>query len=270
LIQAFVYGAIAYFALTLVRSESQLDSLDDEQRRWVSLGATIVAVLAGLAAAYALVKVVIGVADLFPRRTIEGEVVRRRTFRTGHRLPKVLQWTLWSGRNDHGQQRDQRRRTRHHLAVDDGSDDRVLAREVRAEIAKQAPQGARVRIRVSPLLGYVSDIELLSPPPRSAAAEPGVAHPLVEETATAVGAKLASGLDGALVQAASMTGEDGRPLLEQTDDEGVTLEQRLREGRSQLDQLRRDPRVASSPLAGFLDALAGGTPDQPPDDSQAT
>jgi hypothetical protein len=60
-----------------------------------------------------------------------------------------------------------------------------------------------------------------------------------------------------------MTGEDGRPLLEQTDDEGVTLEQRLSEGRSQLDQLRRDPRVASSPLAGFLDALTGATPDTP-------
>jgi hypothetical protein len=159
--------------------------------------------------------------------------------------------------------RDHQRRTRHHLAVDDGSDDRVLAREVKAEIAKQAPQGSRVRIRVSPLLGYVSNIEVLSPPARSAASEPGVVHPLIEETATAAGAKVATGLDGALARAASMTGEDGRPLLEQTDDEGVTLEQRLSEGRSQLDQLRRDPRVASSPLAGFLDALTGATPDTP-------
>lgn len=261
LIQAFVYGAIAYFALSVARSESQLDSLDDEQRRWVSLGATIVALVAGLAAAYALLKLVVGVADLFPRRTIEGEVVRRRTFRTGHRLPKVLQWAMWSGRNDHGQSRGQQRRTRHHIAVDDGSGDRVLAREVRAEIARQAPQGSRVRIRFSPLLGYVSDIEVLSPPTRSAASEPGVAHPLVEETATAIGGTLAAGLDGALAQASSMTGEDGRPLLEQADDDGVTLEQRLRESRGQLDQLRRDPRVASSPLAGFLDALAGGIPD---------
>jgi hypothetical protein len=263
LIQAFVYGAIAYFALSVARSESQLDTLDDEQRRWVNLGATIIAIVAGLAAAYALLKVVIGVADLFPRRTIEGEVVRRRTFRTGHRLPKVLQWAMWSGRGQNGMRRDHQRRTRHHLAVDDGSDDRVLAREVRAEIAKQAPQGSRVRIRVSPLLGYVSNIEVLSPPARSAASEPGVAHPLVEETAAAAGAKVATGLDGALAHAASMTGEDGRSLLEQTDDEGVTLEQRLSEGRSQLDQLRRDPRVASSPLAGFLDALTGAMPDEP-------
>lgn len=263
LIQAFVYGAIAYFALAVARSESQLDTLDDEQRRWVSLGATIVAIVAGLAAAYALLKVVLGVADLIPRRTIEGEVVRRRTFRTGHRLPKLLQWAMWSGRDESGLSRDRQRRTRHHLAVDDGSDDRVLAREVRPEIAKQAPQGARVRIRVSPLLGYVSSIEVLSPPARSAASEAGVAHPLVEETATAAGAKLASGLDGALAQAASMTGEDGRPLLEQIDDEGVALEQRLSASRSQLDQLRNDPRIASSPLAGFLDAFTGATPDEP-------
>ncbi len=263
LIQAFVYGAVAYFALTVARSETQLDSLDDEQRRWVSLGATIVAVVAGLAAAYALLKIVIGVADLVPRRTIEGEVVRRRTFRTGHRLPKVLQWAMWSGRDESGISRDQQRRIRHHLAVDDGSDDRVLAREVRPEIAQQAPQGARVRIRVSPLLGYVSHIEMLSPPRRSAASEAVLTHPLVEETATAAGATLASGLDGALTHAASMTGEDGRPLLEQTDDEGITLEQRLRDGRSQLDQLRSDPRIASSPLAGFLDALTGFTPDSP-------
>ncbi len=261
LIQAFVYGAIAYFALAIARSESQLDTLDAEQRRWVSLGATIVAVIAGLAAAYALLKLVIGVADLVPRRTIEGEVVRRRAFRTGHRLPKVVQWAMWSGQDESGQHRDSQRRTRHHLAVDDGSDDRVLAREVRAEIARQAPQGARVRIRVSPLLGYVSSIEVLDRPRGSAASEAAVVHPLVEETATDVGTRLASGLDGALTRAASMTGEDGRPLLEQTDDDGVTLGERLREGQSQLDELRRDPRIASSPLAGFLDALGGVRPD---------
>jgi hypothetical protein len=258
LLQAVVYGAIAYFALNVARSESQLDSLDDQQRRWVSLGATIIAVAAGVAAAYALLKLVIGLADLFPRHTIEGEVVRRRTFRTGHRLPKAVQWAAWSGNDEHGMRRDHQRKTRHHLAVDDGSDDRVLAYEVRAEIAQQAPQGARVRIRVSPLLGYVSSLEVLSPPPRAAHSEPGLAHPLVEETATAAGAKLAAGLDGALAHAASMTDKDGRPLMEQTDDEGVTLGQRLSEGRDQLDQLRRDPRVASSPLAGLLDAFAGG------------
>lgn len=260
-IQAAVYGAIAYFALTAARSETQLDGLDDEQRRWVSLGATIVAVIAGSAAAYALVKLVIGLADLFPRRTIEGEVVRNRTYRTGHRLPKVLQWAIWSGRDQQGLNRERNRRTRHHLAVDDGSDDRVLAYEVRDTIRREAPQGARVRMRVSPLLGYVSELTLLAPPPRSAAHEPAVAHPLVEDTITSVGAGLSSGLADVVARSAEITDDDGTPILEQTDDEGVTLGQRLQEGRDQIDRLRADPKIASSPLAGLLDALASGLGD---------
>ncbi len=269
LIQAVVYGAIAFFALSAVRSETQLDTLEAEQRRWVSLGGTIIAVVLGVAAVYALVKLVIGIADLFPRRTLEGEVVRRRTYRTGHRLPKVLQWAMWSGTDEHGMRRDYRRRTRRHIAIDDGSDDRILAYSVRDEVFRDALQGARVRVRVSPLLGYVSDLQLLSPPPRSAASEAGVAHPLVEETATAAGSRLAAGLDGALERAATMTDENGRPLLEQTDDEGVTIEQRLQESRQQLDRMRNDPRIASSPLAGLFDAFAGQGQPEPTGESDA-
>ena len=268
LVQAVIYGAIAYFALTAVRSQTQLDSLEEEQRRWVSLAATIIAVAAGAAAVYALLKLVVGIADLFPRRTLEGEVVRRRTYRTGHRLPKALQWAMWSGNDDNGMRRDYNRRTRHHLAIDDGNDDRILAYSVSAQVFQQAPQGARVKVRVSPLLGYVADLQLLSPPPRTASSEPAVLHPLVEDTATAAGAKLAAGMDGALDKVASMTDEDGRSILEQTDDDGVTLGQRLAESREQLDRLRNDPRIASSPLAGLFDALApdprGGNPDEPP------
>ena len=241
-IQAVVYGAIAYIALAAARSESQLDSLDDEQRQWVALGATIVAVVAGLAAVYALLKLIIGLADLLPRRTLEGEVVRNRTYRTGHRLPKVLQWAMWSGQDDNGQTREHRRRTRHHLAIDDGTDDRIMAYEVRDDVRRQAPQGARVRVRVSPLLGYVSNVELLSPPPRSAASEPGVAHPLVEDTVKAVGGGLAAKLDDVIARSADITDDEGRSLLEQTDDEGVTLERRLHESREQLHRLRADPR----------------------------
>lgn len=255
LIQAVVYGAVAYFGLTAARSESQLDSLDPGQRRWVSLGAVVVAIVAATAAVYAVVKVVIGVADLFPRRRIEGEVVRRRRYRTGHRLPKLLQWMIWSGRDQHGMEREHSRRTRYHLAIDDGSSDRVLAHTVRSEIYAQAPQGARVRIAVSPLLGYVSKIELLSPPPRSAASEAAVLHPVAEEGISTAGATAALKLDEALARAGEMKDETGRPILEQTDDDGVTLAEKLAEGRTRLDELRRDPRIASSPIAGFLDAF---------------
>lgn len=267
LVQAVVYGAIAYMALVAVRSDDVFDSLDAEQRRWVSLGATIVAVVASVAAVYALIKLVIGLADLFLRRTIEGEVVRNRTFRTGHRLPKALQWAMWHGEDEHGRTREDRRRTRHHLAIDEGSDDRIMAYEVRDVVQREAPQGARVRVRVSPLLGYVSEVQLLSPPPQSAASEPSVAHALVEDTITAVSTGVAARLDGVLARGAEITDAEGRSVLEQTDDDGVTLAERLREGRQQLNQMRADPRVASSPLAGLFDALAGGRADERSDDS---
>jgi len=260
-LQAALYGVVAYLALTAVRSETQLDALDGDQRRWVSLGAAVVAVAAGVAALYALVKLVIGVADLFPRRTVEGEVVRNRTYRTGHRLPKVLQWAIWSGRDQHGLDRDAQRRQRHHLAVDDGTDDQILAYAVRGTIRNEAPQGSRVKLRVSPLLGYVSTVELVTPPPRSAAGEPGVAHPLVEDTVAAAGSGLAAGLEDVVARGADITDEPGRSILEQTDDDGVTLGDRLREGGEHLERLRHDPRVASSPLAGLLDAFARGRSD---------
>lgn len=268
LVQAVVYGAIAYFALVASRSDEVLESLDDQQRGWVSLGAAVIAIIAGVAAVYALVKFVVGIADLFPRRMLEGEVVRNRTFRTGHRLPKVLQWAMWSGRDDHGRRRDQGRRTRHHVAVDDGSDDRVLAYAVREDICRRTPQGARVRMRVSPLLGYVSDVEMLAAPPSSAADEPAVPHALVDDTVATAGSALRARFDGAMEQAASITDEEGRPLLEQTDEEGVTLGQRLGEGRGHLDRLRCDPRVANSPLAGLFSAFTGDNGDQRPTDHQ--
>lgn len=261
LLQALVYGAIAYFALAAVRSESQLEGLDAGQRRWVSLGGTVIAIVAGLAAVYALVKLVVGVADLFTRRNLEGEVVRRRSFQTGHRLPKPVQWWLWRRNDEHGMNREHRRRTRHHIAIDDGTDDRVLAYEVSESVAREAPQGARVRVRVSRFLGYVSDVAMLTPPLRSAASEPGVAHPLIEEAVTNVASKAGRGLDDALARAAALTDDQGRPLLEQTDDDGVTLGQRIREGRDQIDRLRSDPDIASSPLAGLLDIFASRAPD---------
>jgi len=52
-----------------------------------------------------------------------------------------------------------------------------------------------------------------------------------------------------------MTDESGRPLLDQVDDEGVTLRERLSESQGQLDRMRSDPRLADSPLAGIFDAI---------------
>jgi hypothetical protein len=268
LVQAVVFGAFAYFGFYIARAESELDGLDDQQRKWVGLVGLIVAIGCSLLVVSAISRVVIGVADLVPRRTIEGEVVRRRTYKSLHRLPRVLQWMIYSGRDQHGMNRDMNRRTKYHLAIDDGTDDRIVAYTVDSDIYRLAPQGARVRVKVSPLLGYVSRLEVTAPPPRSAASEPGVLHPLVEETATAAAGAAAGKLGEALTAAESMTDESGRPLLDQTDDEGVTLRERLAQSTEQLDRMRSDPRIANSPLAGIFDALGGGD-EAPPDSPDA-
>lgn len=260
LLRAVVFGVIAWFAVGVARADDELTSLDPDQREWVSLGAVIVAILAAVAAAYGLVRLVIGVADLFPRRTVEGDVVRRRRFRSGHRLPRPLQWMVWSGRNDHGMRRDQNRRVRYHLAVDDGTDDSVLAYTVRSAIHSRAPQGAKVRMRVSPLLGYVSDLEMLAPPPRSAAGEPDVLHPMVESGLATAGAAAGAKLD----QLSEVAGDV-------TDDDGVTLDEHVRASREQIAKMLDDPRIANSPVGGIISAfgqaMGGATPDDPRPDA---
>ena len=265
LVQALVFGVFAYFGFYIARAESELDGLDDQQRKWVGLVGLIVAIGCSVLVVSAIIRVVIGVADLFPRRTIEGEVVRRRTYKSLHRLPRVLQWMIYSGRDQHGMDRDMNRRTKYHLAIDDGTDDRIVAYSVESDIYGLAPQGARVRVKVSPLLGYVSQLEVTAPPPRSAASEPGVLHPLVEETTTAAVGTAAGKLGEALTAAESMTDESGQPLLDQTDDEGVSLRERLAESSEQLDRMRSDPRIANSPLAGIFDALGGALGGDPDD-----
>jgi hypothetical protein len=63
-------------------------------------------------------------------------------------------------------------------------------------------------------------------------------------------------MGGVFEQISSMTDEDGVPMLDQVDEDGVTLRARMVEGQDQLDRLRADPRLASSPLFGkLLDSL---------------
>jgi hypothetical protein len=261
LIQGVLSGVVAVVGYRVARDESILDGLTDAQRRWISLGGLVVGLLAAAVFVFCLAKVVLGLLDLFRRRTVEGELVRRRLFKTGHRLPKVVQWLAWSGRNQQGTSREYNRNAKHHLAIDDGSDESVVAYVVKPAIYGQVSQGARVRLQVSPLLGYVSSIEVLTPAPRSAASESAVPHALVEDTLESVGTAATGSIGAALARAETMTDESGRPLLDQTDDEGVTMRRRIEQSHGQLDRLRNDPRLASSPLAGLLDSVLGGITD---------
>lgn len=205
-VQAAFLGLLAGGGYLVADDRLDLTSLPEPNQRIARLAGLVVAGVAASGALYALLKFTLGVLDLFPRRTIEGEVVRRRELKTGHRLPRIVQWLMWSGQDEHGERREHRRRTRHHIAVDDGSDDSIVAHQVRPQLFRSVGQGARVRMKVSPLLGYVTEITLLSPPPRR---EPAVAHELVEDVAGRATAAL-GGVFGRLGLDTD-GGDDGRP-----------------------------------------------------------
>ncbi len=261
LIQAAFAGLITYGGYYVASADIELDSLSDAQRSWLGLGGLVVAAIASVACMFALLKLVLGASDLFARNTIEGDVVRTRVYRTGHRLPKVVQWVMWSGRSQNGMQRDHQRRTRHHVAIDPGDDDSIVANVVRESLYRGIRQGSRVRAIVTPRLGYVRSVEMLAPPRPSAASAPTVHHELVEEAVTTAGSKLAGSMQQALSNLEGATDAEGRPILDQTDDDGVSVRQRIAESTDQIDRLRNDPRLKNSPIAGLLDAfLSPSTP----------
>jgi hypothetical protein len=267
LIQAAMTGLIAFAGYYVASADTDLDTLTAQQRQWVGLAGMVVAVVASAACIFAIIRVVLGVSDLFSRLTVEGEVVRRRQFQSWHRLPKVLQWIAFSGRDQNGLSRDHQRRRKYHLAIDPGDVETLTAYTVKEEFYRQAPQGSRVRVKVSPRLGYVASVELLSAPRASAADESGSLHPLAAEAVDSTVATMSGAMDGALEQISSMTDEDGKPVLDHVDDDGVTLRQRMVEGQDQLDQLRADPRLAKSPIfAKIFDALDPGTNPAEPDE----
>jgi Predicted membrane protein (DUF2207) C-terminal domain len=162
--QSTFVAIIAWVGLQFARESIDVSSLPESSQDWLPIAGLAVAVVAALVLAWTATKLVLGLADLFPRRTIEGEVVRHREYMAGHRLPRGLQWFLGSDSGTPGGDRNHRRRVRRHIAIDDGSRDRIIAYEVRPEIFRSVRQGARVRARVTPRLGYVAGIEELSEP----------------------------------------------------------------------------------------------------------
>ena len=279
LVQAVVTGALAYVGYYVASNEIDLEAvaLTDDQRRYVGLAGLVLAIVMAALCALAVARLLLGSSDLFARRTIEGELVRRRELPTGHRLPRSVQWVLarhggrrhqYTNRRRHAldPRHDDHRRRRMYLAIDDGDGERIRALRVRRQIFGEVQQGARVRATITPRLGYVTSVETLSPPRASAADEAASAHPLAAEAVdAAIGAVTGriGELSEQLAQMEQMTGPDGTPVLDQTDDDGVTIRERLAEGQSRLDQLRDDPRVARTPLLGqiFDTLMADGRPD---------
>ncbi|MAT05041.1 MAG: hypothetical protein CL424_08360 [Acidimicrobiaceae bacterium] len=268
LLQGAIVGVVAYGAFLVSSGEVDLSDLTDEQQRWVSFGAFAIGVFAAAVFLYCVLKVVLGVSDLFARRTIEGEVVRARILKRGHRLPRIVQWAMYSGNDEQGMSKERNRRRTHHVAIDQGDDDSIVSHVVRSQIYGQVRQGMIVRAVVTPRLGYVREVEVVAAPRRSAASAPTMRHELIDEATGRAGAAIAGSMQSAMSTLEGATDEDGRPILDQVDEDGVTMRERLRESNDQIAALRDDPRLQNTPIAGFLDAFLGadGSPSRAGDD----
>jgi hypothetical protein len=168
-LQAIAFGSLHVAAMLV--ADDHLDLVGSDafgevtgDLRGIRLVALLIAGIVAPAALFGLassiVGVVDGVVDLSSPRHVEGVVIARRRLTTGHRMPAALRWLLWSGRD----LRTTSQRVRYHVAVDDGRSRRVIAHQVSAVTFDAIRPGARVRLRVTPLLGHVSDVVEITPP----------------------------------------------------------------------------------------------------------
>lgn len=214
LLQGAIAAFVAYGMFQLSSGDSRLVTetltLGEDRQQTVSLVTMIVAIAAGAVVAYCAAKVVIGVADLFRRRAVEGLVLRLRSYATGldkyserveerYRLPFRIRFG--NSHHDHGRRRTQRNRF---VAIDDGSRDRIRALQVDERRFREFVQGATVRVNLSPLLGHVSEVTLLSVPEHRRNADPSANQELITRAANA-----ASGRLGGLFSRVSEVLEDG-------------------------------------------------------------
>lgn len=103
------------------------------------------------------VRVLVGCIDLIPRKHIAGVVVSVRERKVGDVLPILAQRVLFE-RNENNIDR-RRRRTEVVLLTDQGEQQWTVRN---SRVARALTIGSRVRLTVTPLAGYVAQVEPLS------------------------------------------------------------------------------------------------------------
>ncbi|MGY6499888.1 MAG: hypothetical protein ACXIVQ_03180 [Acidimicrobiales bacterium] len=171
IVQIVLFGVLAWLCLQVLDGRYiEDDALLQEYEDGVRTAATIGLVITGLSVLVGAVRAVVGAIDLTPRRTVEGLVVRTERRRTGDFLPGPVQQLVYHRRND-ASSHSRAHRRKHWLEVVVDTADGRSTLTVRPKIHRQAQTGQMVRMKVSPILGYVSSMELLGavPPPDPAA-----------------------------------------------------------------------------------------------------
>ncbi len=217
------WAAIAYGAIWVADASWRSDvdeyyTLTDRQQYWITAGSAITAVFAAALACWMLVRFVLGCIDAFRQRVVEGELVRRRSRGGGDDSTPT-----------------------YHLAIDTSTatnivDGTILAYRVRSQIFHQTAQGARVRLVVTPLFGYVKSVETLVAAPSipSMADSPGSVEVMVAEAVTS--------LAGDWSSVAGRWAATGHASDEM---------------RAQMASMLDNPQIAGTPAATFLTAFLG-------------
>lgn len=259
LFQGVIAGVVAYFAYQVASSDTSFinDSvtINENQQTYLSLGAMIVAIVAGALLLYSVAKFVVGITDLFRRRQIQGLVVRRRDYAQGlnkyaekverrFRLPFRLPMNFsFGGRNRYGHNRydsDRRYSSRNRwVAIDDGTRSRLRAYRVNQQIYGQFAQGATISVRLSPITGHLSKVTVIAPPSdltsTDPAADPSFQQELAGRVTRAVGGRLAKSLDvlKERLPADAQVSQEDRGKLDQL----RSIARRLADGEVTPDQL---------------------------------
>lgn len=281
-VHSAVLGGIAYGGVFLAREQFDADIMSPEVADRLPMIGLGIAALAIAGLGWTLTRTGFGLSDLFARTEVQGELVRKRSYETGHRLPSVVQHLIWSGRDANGRRKADRRRTSWYLAVDDGTSDKIVAHRVSEQVFRQVRQGATVRLRFSPRLRWVAEAVELSPPPVEETTV--VPHELVgaaTEAATEMAGALTERLGTKMTAAMAATDAEGRPMRDHIDtmantpdEDGQTLSDKL--ARAQTEMARAKGRVAPgsaqatglSMLSGLFDQVTGalGQPAPPEHD----
>lgn len=225
-----IWTAIAYGAIWVANFSWRGDiddyyTLNARQERWISLGATAAAVLAIVCVAWMVLRFLAGCLDLFRERTIEGDLVRRRERGGGEDSSPT-----------------------YYLAVDTATgtgpvDDSIRAYRVRSSIYGQTAQGARVRLVVTPLLGYVKSVETLVAAP---------AMPSLADSSEAAEAVIAQAMGSIATEWSGMVGGLAARLAGGSRNVDPATAAQVQ---AQMTAMLQDPKIANTPTATFLEAF---------------
>jgi hypothetical protein len=240
-----VWSAVAYGAIWVADFSWRDDVVDyytltTTQEHWIAFGATIAAVLAVALAVWMAVRFLLGAIDAFRKRTVEGDLVRRRARGGGEDSTPT-----------------------YHLAIDPATatnpgPDSILAYRVRPQIYSQTTQGSRVELVVTPMLGYVKSVRTLVPAPTmpSMADAPGEAEAAIAAAVESFAGGWSGMIGGLAANMMVRSQSSVDPVtLDTPDGDGVTPRQRMEEARAQMAAMLQDPKIANSPGAKFIESF---------------